>query len=75
MNALPLPQIGRMLLATHDEEIGCEACFDALDRYAELYAQGAQPADLLPKVEQHMMLCGCCRDEFEALVRALRKAR
>ena len=75
MNALSLPQIGRMLQATRDDEIGCDDCFDALDRYAERFAEGADPEVLLPEVEHHMVMCGCCRDEFEALVRALRKTQ
>ena len=62
----------RMVLGTRDDEIDCGRCFELLDRFVELTLAGANPAEALPLVQDHLDRCGDCREEFEALLLALR---
>ncbi len=62
----------RMVLGTRDDEIDCGRCFELLDRFVELTLAGADPAEALPLVQDHLDRCGDCREEFEALLLALR---
>lgn len=56
---------------TRPDEIGCDECFDKLDRYAELTLAGRDAAEAIPLVADHLEKCGDCREEFEALLTAL----
>ncbi|CAA9472165.1 MAG: hypothetical protein AVDCRST_MAG25-2120 [uncultured Rubrobacteraceae bacterium] len=60
------------LSRTHEEEIGCDECFDKLDRFVEMELSGLDAATAMPLVEDHLQMCGDCREEFEALLEALR---
>ena len=64
-----------MLAATADQEIGCDEAFQLLDQYAEIIARGDDPAVLLPVVRHHLSMCRDCREELEALLRALEAGR
>jgi hypothetical protein len=57
---------------THPEELSCEEAYDLIDQYAELLQNGEDAARLLPLVEHHLEMCIDCKEEFEALMRALR---
>lgn len=69
-----LRQMVRMVMRTRSDEIGCQECFEELDRFAELRLAGKSPEEALPLVEDHLQRCTDCRDEFEALLDALRAA-
>jgi hypothetical protein len=55
-----------------DEEIGCDECFDELHEFAEMELAGKSPAKTKPLVQDHLDKCGSCREEYEALLEALR---
>jgi len=67
-----LGQMARMVAATRPDEIGCDECFEQLDRFAELHLAGKTAAEAMPLVQDHLERCGDCREEFEALLAALR---
>jgi hypothetical protein len=67
-----LKQIVRAVMATRPDEIGCLACFKELDRFAEMYLLGKNPAEAMPLVQDHLDRCDDCREEFQALLAALR---
>jgi predicted anti-sigma-YlaC factor YlaD len=54
------------------QEIGCDECFEELDRFVTMQLAGLDTAEALPLVQEHLHTCGECREEFEALLRALR---
>jgi predicted anti-sigma-YlaC factor YlaD len=54
------------------EEIGCDECYEALDRFVTMQLAGLDTAGAMPLVREHLHMCGECRDEFEALLTALR---
>ena len=55
------------LLGPGDREIGCDACFDELDRYVELALAGEQPDRAVPGMEAHLRGCPACKEEYESL--------
>jgi hypothetical protein len=59
------------IIDTRDQEIACSDCFAVLDQFMDLILQGKDAEDLMPLVQDHLVLCGDCREEFEALLVAL----
>jgi hypothetical protein len=58
--------LGR-LLGPPEPEIGCDECFDQLDRYVELELAGRDTDALLPGFRPHLEGCPACREEHESL--------
>lgn len=61
--------------APADEEIIAMDCNDHCEQLAQLaeqVANGAELADILPALQEHMKYWGDCREEFIALVNVLR---
>jgi hypothetical protein len=55
------------LLGPAGPEVGCDACFDQLDRYVELELAGADVDAALPGLRAHLEGCPACREEHESL--------
>src|SRR3954451_21895141 len=66
-----LEKVVRMVSHTREEEIGCDECFEQLDRFVEMKLSGLHPEEAMPLVKDHLDKCGDCREEFEALLKAL----
>jgi len=62
----------RAIVTTRPDEIGCDECFEELDRFAEMTLAGKSAAEAMPLVQDHLERCDPCREEFEALLDALR---
>jgi hypothetical protein len=58
--------LGR-LLGPADPEIGCDACFEELDRYVELQLAGEDVDTALPGFRAHLEGCPACREEHDSL--------
>lgn len=71
LDAGRIKQLLQAIYATQPDELSCDDCFELADRYAELVAAGADAAAVLPLVHDHLDRCPGCRQEFEALIRAL----
>jgi len=48
-------------------EVGCDACFDELDRYVELEVDGQDADAAVPGLGAHLEGCPACREEYESL--------
>jgi hypothetical protein len=59
--------LGR-LLGPAGPEIGCDECFDGLDRYVELELAGEDADAALPGLGAHLEGCPACREEHESLL-------
>jgi hypothetical protein len=59
---------------TREVEIGCDECFEQLDRYVEMTLTGLDAAQAMHLVRDHLEICGECHEEFAALLEALRAA-
>ena len=58
--------LGR-LLGPAAPEIGCDECFEELDRYVELELAGADADAAIPGLRAHLDGCPACREEHESL--------
>jgi hypothetical protein len=67
-----LKRMVRDIITARPDEIGCDECFEQLDRFVELELAGKNAAEAMPLVHDHLDRCGNCREEFEALLAALR---
>ena len=72
-NQKDLQKVLMALTRTREEELGCDECFERLDRFVEIELSGLDAATAMPLVEDHLEKCGDCREEFVALLEALRE--
>ena len=56
------------LLGPPGPEVGCDACFDELDRYVELGLAGSDADAALPGFRAHLAGCPACREEYDSLI-------
>ena len=56
------------LLGPSRPEVGCDACFDQLDRYVELELAGQDADAAVPGLRAHLAGCPACREEHESLL-------
>lgn len=57
----------RRMLGPAGPELGCEQCFEQLDRYVELELAGAPADELVPGLRAHLVGCPACAEEHESL--------
>jgi len=57
---------------TRLEELGCDDCFDVIHEFAEMQLQGKPAGEAMPLVQDHLDKCGDCREEFNALLEAMK---
>jgi hypothetical protein len=58
--------LGR-LLGPAGPEVGCDVCFDELDRFVELEVAGLDADAAVPGLRAHLDGCPACREEHESL--------
>jgi hypothetical protein len=58
--------LGR-LLGPSAPEVGCDICFDELDRYVELEIAGVDADKAVPGLRAHLDGCPACREEHDSL--------
>jgi len=63
-----LKQILGRLLGPAEPEVGCEVCFDELDRYVELELAGKDVEEAIPGLRAHLAGCPACREEHDSLL-------
>ena len=66
-----LDKLMRALAETREREIGCDECFEQMDRFAEIEFSGSDAASAMPLVHDHLRKCEDCRDKYEALLTAI----
>ena len=62
----PRALLGR-LLGPAGPEVGCNTCFEQLDRYVELALAGADAGAAIPGLRAHLEGCPACREEHDSL--------
>jgi len=67
MERADLKQTLRRLLGPADPEVGCDVCFQELDRYVELELAGEAADTALPGLRAHLEGCPACREEHASL--------
>lgn len=59
------------LLGPGRDEVGCEECFDLLDRYVERAVEHGDADAWMPAMSAHIEGCPACADELETMVALL----
>ena len=59
--------LGR-LLGPGEPEVGCDVCFEQLDRYVELELAGGDADAAVPGLRAHLVGCPACREEHDSLL-------
>jgi hypothetical protein len=67
MDQTDLKQTLGRLLGPAAPEVGCDVCFDELDRYVELELAGEDADSAIPGLRAHLEGCPACREEHESL--------
>lgn len=60
-------QLLARLLGPADPEVGCDECFEQLDRYVELELAGRDADAEIPGLGTHLVGCPACCEEQESL--------
>ena len=61
-------RILRGLLGPAAPEVGCDTCFEELDRFVELELAGEDAEAAIPGLRAHLEGCPACREEHESLL-------
>lgn len=72
LNKKVLQKLIGSIQKTRSDEIGCDECFDQIHEFAEMKLQGKSPEKAMPLVKDHLEKCGECREEFQALLEAMK---
>lgn len=56
-----------LLLGRDGADLGCERCFDELDRYVELGLAGRDGEQAVPGMRAHLDGCPACAEEHDSL--------
>jgi len=54
------------------DTLGCDGCYDLMDGFAQAELDGVEVPEALQAVRAHLKQCKCCRDEYDALLTAIR---
>ena len=71
LNDQQIRDLINMIAQTRDQEASCGGCAQKLAAFAEVQLAGKTPDESMQAIEQHLQVCGECREEFEALQAAL----
>ena len=66
-----LDKLVRAVAETRESEIGCNECFEHMDRFAEIEFSGSDSATAMPLVHDHLGKCEDCHEKYEALLIAI----
>ncbi len=75
---LSYPQIThliRLTITAKEDSLGCDGCSELMDQFAQAELDGTSIPQALESVRTHIEQCKCCRDEYEALMIALREVQ
>jgi len=59
---------------TSDDCLSCDDCFGYVAQFVEAQLSGVGLCESMKLVQAHLSNCPCCRNEFEALLKALCEA-
>ena len=71
LNRSGLNKLVRAVAETRETEIGCDQCFEQMERFAEIEFSGSDAARAMPLVQDHLRKCEDCNEQYEALLRAI----
>jgi hypothetical protein len=60
-----------LVVTTKNDQLDCDGCLAQIAEFAEAHLLGHSLSEALKSVAVHLESCGCCKDEYEALLAAL----
>jgi hypothetical protein len=60
------------LLGPGELEVTCDECFELLDEYVDLEAQGLDADAQIPGMRAHLVGCPACHEDHESLLAFVR---
>lgn len=78
MMNLSYQQINNLIeltIATLGDSLGCDGCLELMDQFAQAELDDTVMPDTMEVVRIHLEQCKCCKDEYEALMIALREVQ
>lgn len=75
---LSYQQITNMIelaFTARDDSLGCDGCLELMDQFAQAELDGTTIPKALECVRIHIDQCKCCKDEYQALMVALREVQ
>ena len=67
-----IDELMRLLSLTRENEINCEECLSLVAEFADRQLAEKSISEGLKAVEHHLSICAECREEYQALQKALR---
>ncbi len=62
----------QLTVSASADTMGCDGCHELLDQFAQSELDGNRLSESYELVRAHLEQCKCCRDEYDALLTALR---
>ena len=72
LDSFQVKELFSLLVTAKADSIGCDGCYELMDQFAQAELDGITIPESLIVVREHLQQCKCCRDEYAALVTALR---
>ena len=72
LDTLQMNDLLNLMVTAKADSIGCDGCYDLMDQFAQAELDGSPFPESLNVVREHLEQCKCCRDEYSALLTALR---
>lgn len=72
LDSFQVKELFSLLVNAKADSIGCDGCYELMDQFAQAELDGITIPESLIAVREHLEQCKCCRDEYSALVAALR---
>lgn len=73
IEAHSMKRLLRSLINIEPDEIGCDTCFEIVDRFVDMELAGKNAEEALPLVKNHLNRCDACREEYRALYHAVKQ--
>jgi hypothetical protein len=66
-----IKQLLDLVATTQNDTLDCDGCLERIAEFAEAHLAGLSLSAAYLSVRLHLESCGCCQDEFAALLAAL----
>ena len=73
ISAAQMVELAKLLAVTHETEADCNDCLREVAEYAERVLAEESLAYALRRVEQHLLICMACKQEYMALISLIDK--
>lgn len=73
LNKQQIQELVQYIAGDSTGDIDCDECFKHVAEFAETRLAGKSPCTAMKVIERHIEHCGCCHDEFQLFIEALKQ--